>query len=68
MLVKVDYDYDTKHHMIRTHKKPNQGYSKVAETSTDIVYREVIRVKLFSREGYNEEIKAMIKSEFFYSP
>ena len=39
----------------------------MAETATDIVYREIVKIKLLSREGYNEEIKALIKAEFSYN-
>ena len=64
--MKLDYDYDSKHHEIKSFKKSNQGYSKAAETAQEIVYREIVKVRLLSREGYNEEIKALIKAEFSY--
>jgi len=35
----LTYDYDSKYHEIKSFKKPNQGYSKIADTSRDIVYR-----------------------------
>jgi hypothetical protein len=31
------------------------------------VYREIVKVKLLSHEGYNEEIKTLIKAEFSYN-
>lgn len=47
-------------------RKISNGYSKIADTARDIVYREVIKVRLVDREGYNEEIRALIKAEFSY--
>lgn len=49
------------------YKKPTKEYSKKIANCENIVYSEIIRVRLLDKEGYNEEIKVVMKANFFYN-